>query len=102
MGWRKRCLVSLSVLDRLVLRLRRSYGGSGALHFRIIDRSFDRAHESRALAIQARTLEILDSLGVADVLVAHGNPSARLVIHLGGQRVPSVRQLHARARLQSY
>ena len=45
---------------------------------------------------------ILDSLGVADVLVAHGNPSARLVIHLGGQRVPSVRQLHARARLRSY
>jgi len=46
------------------------------VHFRIIDRSFDRAHESRALAIQARTLEILDSLGVADVLVAHGNPFA--------------------------
>ena len=32
------------------------------VRFRIIDRSFDRAHESRALAIQARTLEILDSL----------------------------------------
>jgi len=46
------------------------------VRFRIIDRSFDRAHESRALAIQARTLEILDSLGVADVLVAHGNPFA--------------------------
>jgi 2-polyprenyl-6-methoxyphenol hydroxylase-like FAD-dependent oxidoreductase len=89
------------VLNRLVLRLRRSCG-SGALHFRIIARSFDRAHESRALAIQARTLEILDSLGAADVLVAHGNPSARLVIHLGGQRVPSVLQLHARARLRSY
>ena len=46
------------------------------VRFRIIDRSFDRVHESRALAIQARTLEILDSLGVADVLVAHGNPFA--------------------------
>jgi len=33
------------------------------VRFRIIDRSFDRVHESRALAIQARTLEILDSLG---------------------------------------
>lgn len=36
-----------------------------AVPFRIIDRSFDRAHESRALAVQARTLEILDSLGLA-------------------------------------
>lgn len=87
------------MLNRLVLRLRRSCG-SGALHFRIIARSFDRVHESHALAIQARTLEILDSLGVADVLVAHGNSSARLVID--GQRVPSIRQLRAGARLRSY
>jgi 2-polyprenyl-6-methoxyphenol hydroxylase-like FAD-dependent oxidoreductase len=58
--------------------------------FRIIDRSLDRAHESRALAVQARTLEILDSLGIADALVARGNTSARLAIHFGAKRVASV------------
>jgi 2-polyprenyl-6-methoxyphenol hydroxylase-like FAD-dependent oxidoreductase len=58
--------------------------------FRIIDRSQDRAHESRALAVQARTLEILDSLGIADALVARGNTSARLAIHFGAKRVASV------------
>lgn len=58
--------------------------------FRIIDRSLNRAHESRALAVQARTLEILDSLGIADALVARGNTSARLAIHFGAQRVASV------------
>jgi 2-polyprenyl-6-methoxyphenol hydroxylase-like FAD-dependent oxidoreductase len=58
--------------------------------FRIIDRSFDRAHESRALAVQARTLEILDCLGIADELVALGNTSARLAIHFGARRVAPV------------
>jgi 2-polyprenyl-6-methoxyphenol hydroxylase-like FAD-dependent oxidoreductase len=58
--------------------------------FRIIDRSIDRAHESRALAVQARTLEILDSLNVADALVARGNTSARLAIHFGARLVASV------------
>src|SRR5688572_9064963 len=60
------------------------------LTFRIIDRSLDRAHESRALAVQARTLEILDSLDLGDALVAHGNTSARLVIHFGAKVVASV------------
>jgi 2-polyprenyl-6-methoxyphenol hydroxylase-like FAD-dependent oxidoreductase len=58
--------------------------------FRIIDRSLERAHESRALAVQARTLEILDSLDLADALVARGNTSARLAIHFGARRVASV------------
>jgi 2-polyprenyl-6-methoxyphenol hydroxylase-like FAD-dependent oxidoreductase len=58
--------------------------------FRIIDRSLDRAHESRALAVQARTLEILDSLDLGDALVARGNTSARLVIHFGAKVVASV------------
>jgi len=55
--------------------------------FRIIDRALDRARESRALAVQARTLEVLDSLGLADAMVAHGNTSARVVIHLGARAV---------------
>lgn len=54
------------------------------IRFRIVDRALDRARESRALAVQARTLEILQSLGLAQSLVARGNPSARLTIHLEG------------------
>ena len=54
---------------------------------RIIDRALDRAHESRALGVQARTLELLQSLGLGDALVARGNPSARLVLHVEGRVV---------------
>ena len=35
------------------------------------------AHESRALGVQARTLEILQPFGLGDALVARGNSSAR-------------------------
>jgi 2-polyprenyl-6-methoxyphenol hydroxylase-like FAD-dependent oxidoreductase len=59
--------------------------------FRIVDRSFDRARESRALAVQARTLEFLDTLGLADPLVARGRTSTRLVLHLGARTVAEVR-----------
>ncbi len=55
--------------------------------FRIVDRSLDRAHESRALAVQARTLEVLDAVGVADALVARGKTSTRVVVHLGARPV---------------
>jgi 2-polyprenyl-6-methoxyphenol hydroxylase-like FAD-dependent oxidoreductase len=33
--------------------------------FRLIDRQLDRVHESRALAIQPRTLEVLAAFGIA-------------------------------------
>lgn len=52
--------------------------------FRLIDKNADRAHESRALAVQARTVEILDTLGVGQELVSRGNPSARLALHFEG------------------
>ena len=58
--------------------------------FRIIDRSLDRTHESRALAVQARTLEVLDSVGLGDPMVARGNTSTRLVIHLGARLIAAV------------
>jgi 2-polyprenyl-6-methoxyphenol hydroxylase-like FAD-dependent oxidoreductase len=58
--------------------------------FRIIDRSLDRGHESRALVVQARTLEILDSLGLADSMVARGRTGTRLVIHQGARSVATV------------
>src|SRR5215207_3365882 len=65
----------------------RSFG----TRFRIIDRALDRARESRALAVQARTLELLQSVGLADALVARGNASARLVLHFEGGRSAEVR-----------
>jgi len=64
---------------------------SFGLRFRIIDRALDRARESRALAVQARTLELLQSIDLADALVARGNPSAHLVLHFGGGRAAEVR-----------
>ena len=61
----------------------RSFG----VRFRIIDRLTDRARESRALAVQARSLELLQTLGLGEALVARGNPSATLALHLDGRRV---------------
>ncbi len=40
---------------------------------RIVDRQLDRVHESRALAVQPRTLEVLRGLGVTEELIARGN-----------------------------
>ncbi|MBX6723878.1 MAG: FAD-dependent monooxygenase, partial [Dactylosporangium sp.] len=48
---------------------------------RLVDRSLDRARESRALAIQPRTLEVLAGLGISDKLVRLGNPNVQLVLH---------------------
>ena len=47
--------------------------------------------QSRALAVQARTLELLQSVGVADALVAKGNTSARLMLHFEGGGPPTCR-----------
>jgi 2-polyprenyl-6-methoxyphenol hydroxylase-like FAD-dependent oxidoreductase len=49
---------------------------------RIVDRGLDRVHESRALGIQPRTLEVLAGLGVTEELVAKGNPAVRLRMHV--------------------
>jgi 2-polyprenyl-6-methoxyphenol hydroxylase-like FAD-dependent oxidoreductase len=51
--------------------------GSFGVPFRIVDRAPTAVHDSRALAVQARTLEILQSFGLGEALVARGNPSAR-------------------------
>jgi 2-polyprenyl-6-methoxyphenol hydroxylase-like FAD-dependent oxidoreductase len=60
------------------------------VRFRIVERSLDRARESRALAVQARTLELFDVLDLATPLVARGNTSARLVLHVGARRAAEV------------
>jgi 2-polyprenyl-6-methoxyphenol hydroxylase-like FAD-dependent oxidoreductase len=53
---------------------------------RVVDRSADRVHESRALAMQPRSLEVLGSLGVAGRLVELGNAAVRLEVRSGGRR----------------
>lgn len=53
----------------------------------VVDAGADRVHESRALAIQPRTLEVLRGLGLADDLVAQGNPNVALEVHAGGRRL---------------
>jgi len=50
---------------------------------RLVDRAHDRVHESRALAIQPRTLEVLAGLGITDQLLERGNRAVRLRIHAG-------------------
>ncbi|MBW8771196.1 MAG: FAD-dependent monooxygenase [Gemmatimonadetes bacterium] len=49
--------------------------------FRLIDKSLDRAHESRAVGVQARTLELLQPYDLADALIARGNSTASLRFH---------------------
>jgi 2-polyprenyl-6-methoxyphenol hydroxylase-like FAD-dependent oxidoreductase len=55
--------------------------------FRIIDRLLDRTRESRALTVQARTLELLQTLGLGERLVARGKQATRLKLHLEGRPV---------------
>ena len=61
------------------------------VQFRVIDRAMDRVHESRALGVQARSLEILQALGLGETLVGRGNASARLFIHLDARRAAEAR-----------
>ena len=71
----------------LTLAAQLSVLGAGV---RIVDRELDRVHESRALAVQPRTLEVLRGLGISEKLVELGNDAVQLRIHAGG-RVVSVR-----------
>jgi 2-polyprenyl-6-methoxyphenol hydroxylase-like FAD-dependent oxidoreductase len=57
------------------------------IRFRIVDRLLDRAHESRALAVQARSLEVLQGLGLAEALVRRGRTTTRIMMHFGGPHV---------------
>jgi len=56
--------------------------------FRLVDRLEDRTHESRALAIQPRSLEVLAAAGVARTLVERGNDSVEVRLYSGERVVP--------------
>jgi 2-polyprenyl-6-methoxyphenol hydroxylase-like FAD-dependent oxidoreductase len=53
--------------------------------FVLVDAATDRVHESRALAVQPRTLEVLRPFGVSEELVARGSRGVRLRITAGGR-----------------
>jgi 2-polyprenyl-6-methoxyphenol hydroxylase-like FAD-dependent oxidoreductase len=52
---------------------------------RIIDRRMAPVRESRALVVQARSLEVLRALGVAEKLVERGNDATQLCMHSGAR-----------------
>jgi 2-polyprenyl-6-methoxyphenol hydroxylase-like FAD-dependent oxidoreductase len=60
---------------------------------RIVDRSPQRSLTSRALGIQARTVELLRVRGVGDELVRLGNPARATTLYSGGDKLASI-ELH--------
>jgi 2-polyprenyl-6-methoxyphenol hydroxylase-like FAD-dependent oxidoreductase len=52
---------------------------------RIVDRNPDRAHESRALVIQSRSLELFQLLGLAEPLIQKGQKAIRACLHARGR-----------------
>ncbi|WP_167043115.1 FAD-dependent monooxygenase [Salinibacterium sp. ZJ454] len=58
------------------------------IRFRIIDREPQAVHESRALAIQPRSLEVLAASGVAAELVELGRSAVQVSLHLGERELP--------------
>ena len=57
---------------------------------RIVDSRAGIAEQSRALDVQARTLELYDQLGIADLLVTRGTRIERLAVRVAGRQVSSV------------
>lgn len=57
------------------------------VNVRLIDRQFDRAHESRALVMQPRTLEVLGGLGVGQTLIERGHDAVQLHLHFGKREI---------------
>ncbi|HEY6423422.1 MAG TPA: FAD-dependent monooxygenase [Pseudonocardiaceae bacterium] len=53
---------------------------------RLVDARSGRAHESRAFGVQARTLELLQSRGLADELIARGRTNLHMVRHSPGRK----------------
>src|SRR6476620_7971516 len=60
---------------------------------RIVDRASERSLTSRALGIQARTVEQLRVRGVGDELVRLGNPARSTTLYSAGEKLASI-ELH--------
>jgi 2-polyprenyl-6-methoxyphenol hydroxylase-like FAD-dependent oxidoreductase len=60
---------------------------------RIVDRAPERSLTSRALGIQARTIELLRVRGVGDELVRLGNPAKATTLYSEGRKLAAI-ELH--------
>ncbi|WP_159842130.1 FAD-dependent monooxygenase [Nocardia sp. CY41] len=58
--------------------------------FVLLDRLSEGANTSRAAVVHARTLEVLEQLGIADELVATGDIVARFTVHDGGSTLATI------------
>ncbi|WP_043718935.1 FAD-dependent monooxygenase [Nocardia asiatica] len=58
--------------------------------FVLLDRLSEGANTSRAAVVHARTLEVLEGLGIAEELVATGDVVARFTIHDGGRTLATI------------
>lgn len=61
------------------------------ISYRIIEKNKSPSIHSKALGVQARTLEIFDWLGIADKATQQGFPVQNLAPHFGGKRVFTLR-----------
>src|ERR671911_185015 len=57
---------------------------------RIIDKAPARSQHTRALVVQARTLELMQKMGIADDLVARGRRTLKVTPFVGGRRAVDV------------
>ncbi|MBF6165301.1 FAD-dependent monooxygenase [Streptomyces gardneri] len=58
--------------------------------FVLLDRLSEGANTSRAAVVHARTLEVLEQLGIAEELVATGDVVARFTVHDGGRTLATI------------
>lgn len=58
---------------------------------RLVDRAPEPSRHSKALAVQARTLEVMERLGLAGRFLAASVPVRGMVLHLGGGEAAPVR-----------
>ena len=58
--------------------------------FRIVDPKVGPTRESRALGVQARTLELFEAMGIADAAVAEGRPVLAGNLYVGRKRVQRI------------
>src|SRR5919112_5132761 len=57
---------------------------------RIIDKAPARSQHTRALVVQAKTLELMQKMGIADELVARGRRTLKVTPFVGGRRAVDV------------
>lgn len=62
--------------------------------FRILDKQKDRAHESRAFAIQAKSMEIFQNLGIAEEFLKLARSNVDFVFFINGKKQIEIKFKH--------